>query len=695
MPVPPFYPPAYPGDEGPISVLLTGIPSEESFGALTSSEPVPLAGIPSQEALGDLTSMRYVYLTGLDASEPLTGILGVLSPIPEGIDYYRPLRPLTVSERFSTPIINQNGLATNSFDIGWIDSGYNFYQEFYLPEDYIRGPEDHSRIPPITGIQVLTNIAVGYGDTATLDWTIERYVFGEGWTEVGSGVATGSDLDGEKVWFTMYADEPIDINGGWITDKFRVGLRGRDSGAKFKEAIPYDNKFVRIDGVSYPAEIVEGTPLHFTSTGEQLSLFLDPLKETVYASNEFGVVSLWATAPNPYGNRYIYLRDDAESIVVDGDDNLALNFRILSGVAESGTDLLGNNYRSVVSVSDINNATASSQDSYWLSKPNPSKFGVESIYFDLTNLGRESVIDSILLDPITTGVHFNVYYSSEGEPATDDAAWERKLWTRLPQNFVTTQKTTHKLSRPITAKYVKVEFTNLQPRYYSPGDYQRPVIYKKHPKWVLDYFLLRLASENTSDDKFIGRNFKISYSAWDLAYNYYVDDTRSSADFPLEVEEGVANFFAQRTDSSDEVDVQTLNKIETNLRPYARSLSSMSGEISYLPSAYRSLAGQLVEDQNSYLPDLSNEVSTLDRDNLLYERGSSAMYFFITCRHKYRLAQATFDNDKGYFAGVNEIAFLRDRYGKTSDTNLYIESVGDNLNTRRNDFRNVDGVLIP
>jgi hypothetical protein len=79
----------------------------------------------------------------------------------------------------------------------------------------------------------------------------------------------------------------------------------------------------------------------------------------------------------------------------------------------------------------------------------------------------------------------------------------------------------------------------------------------------------------------------------------------------------------------------------------------------------------------------------------MYERGQSAMYFFITCRHKYRMLSAHFDNDKGYFAGVKEISFLRDKYTKAYDSPLYVEMAGDSQNSERNDFDVEDGILVP
>ena len=77
------------------------------------------------------------------------------------------------------------------------------------------------------------------------------------------------------------------------------------------------------------------------------------------------------------------------------------------------------------------------------------------------------VIDSIILDPLTPGVAFNIYYTNDltgsesNEPMTEEQ-WEQKLWQRVPQSYVTSVKTTYVLPEPITAKFVKIEFSQLQ-----------------------------------------------------------------------------------------------------------------------------------------------------------------------------------------------------------------------------------------
>src|SRR5208337_3857178 len=143
------------------------------------------------------------------------------------------------------------------------------------------------------------------------------------------------------------------------------------------------------------------------------------------------------------------------------------------------------------------------------------------------------VIDSMLIDPMTSGVGMNVYYSNdltgsqeEGEPTIED--WERKLWTRVPQTYVTSGATTIVFPKPIVAKFVKLEFTSLQPRPYTPGDFQRPVTYKQFPSWVSEVFLKLLGSP-----EFVVGSAGVVFDKLELMYQYYTKDLDHSPNSPV------------------------------------------------------------------------------------------------------------------------------------------------------------------
>lgn len=372
-----------------------------------------------------------------------------------------------------------------------------------------------------------------------------------------------------------------------------------------------------------------------------------------------------------------------------------LRFRLLASTADSGEDFLGNKFRSVVSRNSVHNAdTVASEatNSYWLSKPNPSKFAIESLYFDVSGLeGRSTVVDRVLVDPITPGVLFHIYYSDDGEPTIDEVEWENKLWTPVAKSFRAERRQEHAFPEPIKARYLKVEFSHLQAQHYSPGTFHQPTRYKKHPKWVLDYFLARVHAEAITDDPFIARRVGVTFDALDLAYNYYLDDLQQKPMSPEELREvdkgDIFGFFTERTDISDRVDPETLNRIKLTLAPYQQSPGRMSKGLEYILGLYADTPDANYPVERVIRPRAdTTEVSSVNRQALIIEQNYPAMFFYLKARHKYREISAAFREDRAYFVGIRELAFTRDQYTTASDSELYIETLADFQNVQRNDF---------
>jgi hypothetical protein len=302
-----------------------------------------------------------------------------------------------------------------------------------------------------------------------------------------------------------------------------------------------------------------------------------------------------------------------------------------------------------------------------------------------------SVIDRVLVDPITPGVYFSVYYTDEGNPAANEDGWESKLWTRIPQTYRAERRETHVFPEPVKAKYVKIEFSHLQARHYAPGNFQQSIRYKKHPKWVLDYFLARV--QVNANNPFLAGRTAVIYDALDLAYNYYLDDLGQEPSASVDVNNTaltqVVDFLRDRTDSSDRVDPGTLDKISLLLDTY-RQHPALRGVPQTLLGDY---ARQTVDFNADYsvegaapTPIVSPDVSTLNRDRVVIEQNYPVMFFYLPCRHGYREVEAKFTHDRAYFAGVRELAFLRDNYMTAYDTSTYIEPAADTQNIERNEF---------
>lgn len=627
----------------------------------------------------------------------------------------------SLSSLYSGIVINQNQppVANNDYISS---SNAQIYQEFFLPSDYTRGTEGEEQIiPDLSGFQLFVRVRSGRERATGIIWTIEHYQIGTGWVELTSGVSIGAHSDGEQVWIDCLLENPLPISEELLDNRFRIGLTNlpNNSSAIFDQPVTYEGGRATLqNGTQIDVQLISGQPYYTTASGGPGFLYLNATDDSVYYSDLQSPLGFWYTYPNPLALEANAARQaNGTTTFTDSGNDVSLLFRVLGLVADEGIDFLGNRYRSVVATSAVGNVNTNdidTEDAFWMSKPNPSRFAVESLYFDLRQYAATTytggipdppslknepvVIDRILIDPITPGVYFNVYFSNEGEGATNEGDWENKLWTKVPGTFYATKKDTHVLPYPVVARYVKLEFSHLQARSYNPGDLSRPTTYKKHPKWVLDYFMARLESHRQDENKLLFGNVGVVYDAFSFAYKYYLDDIGLDADAPYELSNStsVVEFLGDRTDLSDQMDPAMSNKINTALSPYRASIANWAKN-DYLLGNH-----VLTRITQSALPIEvpvdgavlnADEMNTLRNTDIVFEQEFPVMFFYLTCRHKYREIIAEFSHNRAYFVGLREIAFTRDRYTSAFDTNQYIEPAGDTYNVERNDFVNENGTM--
>lgn len=420
---------------------------------------------------------------------------------------------------------------------------------------------------------------------------------------------------------------------------------------------------------------------------------------------QYGLPWLWFSSPNPYVNvENSFVTDANETQVLQDGNTISFVFRLLTLTTDSGTDELGENYRNTVVIHEAENLDTlnSPANEYfnWYSKPNPSKFAVESLYFDISDAdGNPQVFDRVYLNPITTGPYFNVYTSSDGVPGTTREEWEKKNWTRVPQTYQLTKAQGYVMPSPVTTKYVCIEFTHLQAIQYNGSDSSTQVVYQKHPKWVLDYFLIQLAgSQETS--KFVVNSTTVVYNALDLAYNYYLDDigqTASTSAAPAPSLSTVKSYLLDTTDPSDQISPTMIGQIKTVLQPYISSpisntdLSTMVAQ--YALNAFNNVQGasyQVEINPASQAPTIGAQVSSTNRNDLVLAADYPVMYFYIPCNHIYRQVSADFSSGVAYWVGLQQLAFQRDHYTAVYDADSYVENGGDSVNLELNDLVRVD-----
>lgn len=497
--------------------------------------------------------------------------------------------------------------------------GQQYFQNFALPNDYARGGQ---YVAPLTGFQMFCNVSAP--SSATIAWEIARLGASGSWVVLDSGTTVGTAQAGQT-WFTVYFNNPLQPDAQWTTDQYRIGI-----------------------------------------------------------STANGLTGIYYSPNTASGRAY---QADGQTPVTNAQGNqVALMFRVLGAIADSGTDFLGNVYRSVVTANEATNVNVlgtSDQESYWLSAPCPSQFGVTSLYFDeRDSAGNGAVIDRLTIDPITPGVYFNIYYSNDVKgPGTDPASWANLLWTPVYERFQLNRRQTYALPSPIFAKYVKIEFTQLQARPYTPGTFDKPSNFNKYPQWVLDYFVARFVAQSLDLNV---DQIAVTYDALDLAFSYYSDDIVQNPAAPaLSTSQATPNisYLNSPTSTTNSIDPNTLAQIDYAFQPFLQQPAVM-GTLSSLIGQYTSSVATSNYSTESIATAVADTsvVSNLEREPLLVEKGFPVMFFFVPCRHTYRVSQAAFTNGVAYYAGVTEVTFHRDVYSQAADTSQYNEPMNDTQN---------------
>jgi hypothetical protein len=298
---------------------------------------------------------------------------------------------MSASQSLSGVVFNQNQAPTQTLVL----SNTRYYQEFFLPSSYKRGADATEQyIPALSGWQLLVNIATPYAFTATMDWSLEYQVFGIGWIKLAEGVTIGAHADGSQVWFDMYFDEPVEISDEIANSRMRFGFTNPNASLdphKVRQPVVYDGNRAVFEGNVVEKTLTPNVPYPFTLNGEERFLYYDAADKTTTWSAQQGVTQVWIAAPNPLTNlgfSRLYQPDGVTPVQFSGED-CSVDFRVLGLVADDGVDYLGNIYRSAVIPSDAHNVSTvdGDVDKAWLSKPNPSRFAVESQYFDVRQIG--------------------------------------------------------------------------------------------------------------------------------------------------------------------------------------------------------------------------------------------------------------------------------------------------------------------
>lgn len=666
------------------------------------------------------------------------------------------VRPDPVAEELSGVEINQNGalsgtITMKSEKVIW--QAFRFPADY--PRGVSGGS---ITIPKLCGFHLNVEVEQDRGPVAGLDWYIDYYQPSKGWTGIVKGTEVGSPGDGSAVWFDVNFTPIDITNFWWHKFRLGIRGRVTNNYTfrepveynTRQQILTIQNEVIPVIPDISASPLIDGHRYFFNF--EERPSIIEMIGGSPYFSEQHGITNVLYTSPNPFkessSTEFIVINANAnnaaneeferiedaipfatprtkegDSIVtiprIVGSDikayesdgvtsfveqigenvgqELSLRFRILSTAPDSDRDCTGSLYRTVALVSDpksVKTSVGDLEEAYWLSGPNPSQFACESLYIDISENGEATVVDHLVIDPVTPGIYMNVYYSNDPTPGATTEEWDGLLWTPVPKQFLLRRKESFALPEPITAKYVKLEFTHLQPIWYSAGTFQRPTQYRKHPQWVISYYLClyeELRAATLEEATFVN----VTFDALDLAYNYYLDDIRQDNPNPpttVESAEGVSLLSKALTKAEEEEELQldgaTLAKINLSMQRFRQQPAQQGTFGSLLQRIVGATAqinnypteGQVVTTANT------SRVSGLERDNVIIEKQFPITQFYLECRHYYAISEAIFEEDRAYFAGIKEVALTREHYATRFDNELYIDTAGDSSNIESNDL---------
>lgn len=395
-------------------------------------------------------------------------------------------------------------------------------------------------------------------------------------------------------------------------------------------------------------------------------------------------------------------------------------------IVDTGSDILGNTYRTDLTVLPAINIIDNNGQTFWQSQPNPTPDSVESVYFDLRinstpgtmqyleeaqfvggydNRGMADmesyeqdgvVIDEIFIDPITFGPSMHIYYSND-----DDPHYDEKLWTLVPRNY-TLKKGFAALPQPIFSRFIKLEFSHLTPSPYHSLDYPvaPEVVYKRFPSWVQTHF-----NGIYEDQKIISGTFDNPFdrvSVDPLVFGFQIPEDRLHSSYgdvrttaPTETQNEIRTFISNIISTTPTTTSTEVQQIQESKIQFFGSTMWQVDLLTQLDDtrAYSRYIGQTVSREDLINSEVAPVItptpsvqSVTNLSSVRREKELPPMFFPRTCRHEYQVARATRPTKIAYFAAIRDVSFYRRNFAAQYDEPVYFESLDDTAHVEVNDL---------
>jgi hypothetical protein len=389
-----------------------------------------------------------------------------------------------------------------------------------------------------------------------------------------------------------------------------------------------------------------------------------------------------------------------------------------------GTDLFGNSYRNILQqVWPAANAMDGLTATFWLSQPNPTPDAVEALYMDVSTslhgvtmteldagiagtgnptmthydslsmsnleayvsgVGTQT-INEIYIDPVFSGSDMHFYYTNDTNPD-----WESKLWIPIPVHYKCTRGY-HTLPYSVTARYFKIEFSNLTPIPYNTMDTVTllPPIYRKFPTWVQNYFAALQPDEVKSQ---IEETLTVTLDPYDV-FKIQQDKlatTRDQATLPKEESpDTTTDEMGQLVDQISTLgneDTQIAQESTIRFFPPNIWQDDLKNNLDLSRAASRMLWQDLSDDTGDVymieatpeILDAPNEQSASDLSAELAHKQGPVMWFPRVCRHGYQVVSGPFQSKVAYQVAIREVTFWYRQF-LTPSENTFASEYGDSM----------------
>jgi hypothetical protein len=362
---------------------------------------------------------------------------------------------------------------------------------------------------------------------------------------------------------------------------------------------------------------------------------------------------------------------------------------------DTGTDILGNSYMTDFAIREPFYVLDEDPYTYWESQPNPSRFAVEALYFDLRVGDDGVVIDEVFIDPVTYGIDMNIYYSNE-----DDVPFDDMMWIPIPQSY-TVRRGFHPLPLPTYVKYVKLEFTNLAPIPYQPISYPHmpPVRFNRFPTWVQSYFAQAYPIQPLSNDIAVYDTVVID----PLVFGFQRLSDERTISFEeirarqLEGTENEVKVYIEEIQSGKQRDTQDEIEATIQFNPPIMWQSDLVANIDSTKALSRFILRPRDEIDTLWNAELGLPVndppviqSVNDLSEAYAEKMRPRMFFPRATRHGYQVVEAPHDKSVAYIVAIRTVSFHRRDYTIDFDDIVINETLDDVAHTEVNEFNRDD-----